>query len=711
MRIQNFGVGFALSMGLTAVIGLSGCTPFYANQSTSSISSPESTPDGLFGAAQAVLKANCVACHSTGGTGTPMDFSNPHEFINSGLIVPGSPRSSKLIFRLKNFNGSASLNQAASTSANMPPAGQLTEAQFNAIYTWILEMPADASPFQCVSETLTPAKIPAANAKRLSLRQYRNTLIDLLSHGVSNSVATTLVDAAMATANLPSDTGTTFSRENNAFNDDHASGFFEVATDLSDAISVNHTGALVTAFIQLNPGACTNIDLNNLSTTCRNQLIRNFAGRAFRRPLREGTVTNIDSQTINELTALATDLNTGSLQVGFNNLVFRTILSPHFIYQLEDQDLAVPHALGQGLHRLNSYAIASRLSYRFWNTMPDSTLWNLARTTDLSTDTGYLAALNHVIERKDKLDNALREYYYDWLRLDRTPRFSPNPRFNVLANNIQFNDSLRAAMIAEIEELGSFTTTSGGSFADLFLTNISFARSNHLMSIYGVQTPAPASFNSTTAVRLPAGERAGLLTRAALLISGSEIASPILRGAHLRKDILCLNLGAPPATALEEFDNIQVPVNSSLRQSVHIKTSGAACVSCHNLLNPLGFGLSNFDAFGRHILQEPIFNADGTAIRTTVTVDAKVDLSPIFGPGVKADNPTQLSRSIASQQTAKVCFAEKFMTYSFARPTDRNRDACRLEKIYNNLGDDAQLIDVIRTTALDPEFRLRKIVP
>jgi hypothetical protein len=335
----------------------------------------------------------------------------------------------------------------------------------------------------------------------------------------------------------------------------------------------------------------------------------------------------------------------------------------------------------------------------------------MSSTENFNSNEGYSNVLNYVISQNLKLDDSIREYMYDWLKLSRTPNFNVNSRFSLMASNITFNSALRTDMIREVEELGSYVTTSGGSYEDLFLSDVSLARSQNLMRVYGQSAPAPAYQNLTAsnAIRFPANTRSGILTRAAMLISGSELTNPILRGAHLRKDVLCLDLGAPPTDALDTFNGIEVPHNITTREKVGIKTSGPACVGCHNLLNPLGFGFSNFDSLGRFINQEPIFSLTQNQIESYVPVTSAVDLSPLFGAGSTAQNATELSRFVADQQTAKVCFAEKLMSFSMNRTVSRTNDACRLDKIYTNLNAEDPLLDAIRSTALDMEFRVRKI--
>ncbi len=697
-------------MALTWVTtSMNGCgQPFHSNVTISSAFSME---EELFGKVKTILDTNCASCHSEGGGAASFKLTSSAEFIRTGLVVAGAPNRSKLIVRLKNFV------DPGATNNNMPQGGAaISDADYQILYSWILEMSSAKSPYTCSESAIDYTKIKQSDSKRLSMRQYRNTLVDLLAPALNRSTATTLVNNAMSGVFFPADVGVYFKRESNIFGGDHAQGFFDVADRLATAISASagYTQSVATYFINLSPAACTSTTVSSLNVTCRSRLVNNLGSRALRRPLRTPE-QNVRLQTgvvVDEAEPLLTELGTsGSVQEGLSRLLFRLLVSPHFLTQTEDQNLVGQKYQNSNVYWLNSFAIINRLSYRFWNTMPDEALWNFASSEDLSTETGYLRVLNYALSQSSKLDDSMREYMSDWLKLDRTPNFTPNQRFP-LVSNVSFNSQLRQDMINEVEELFSHTARSRGSFQKLFTTDISFARSSGLMSLYGQSTPAPASITETNAVRFPAGQRAGLLTRSALLVSGSEFASPIIRGIHIRKEILCMTLGQPPGDALDVFNNTPAPHVSTTRDKVQIKTSGSSCVGCHNLINPLGFALSNYNSFGTYTTQEPIFSQTSNTIQTTVPINSQVNLSAIINEGnTNVNGGIDYSQSVSQQTAAKVCFSEKVMRYAFNRDVSSTADACRLERIYNNLDESGFLIDTLRSSAMDYEFRLRRLEP
>lgn len=708
---MNKIIKFFLVLILTWItISMNACSPPSHNPGSSSAFNP-SMDDVLLSKSKEILTKNCTSCHRVGGPGgAALNLASSADFIRSGLVVPGRPNQSKLIFRLKNFVNTSSTEN----NNNMPPNGEaISNADFQTLYSWILEMPSEKSPYECKEQAIDYTALPISDAKRLSVRQYRNTIVDLLGPAITRNVAQAVLNTATSGLFFPEDTGSYFKRENNVFDGNHGQAFFSTADNLANALSSNtsHTQALITYFVNLSPGACTSTNISSLSATCRSRFVQNFGSRVLRRPLRTADL-NLRSQTnsiIDEAEPLIAEFGlSGPVNEGLNRLLFRLLISPHFLTQIEDQNLVGRQYLSSNVYILNSFAIINRLSYRFWNTMPDEALWNMAISEDLSADDGYLKALNYVLGNSTKLDDSLKEYMNDWLKLDNIPQFAPNPKFSLLSP-VTFDSQLRQDMINEVLELGSYVARNKGSFKDLFTNDVSFARSNSLMNLYGMSVPAPSNVSPTNAVRFPAGQRAGFLTRGAMLISGSELANPIVRGYHIRKDILCLTLDTPPSDALDIFNSINVPHTSTTREKVHIKTSGASCIQCHNVINPLGFALSNYNSFGSFITREPIFSNSGNSIETTVPIDSQVNLSGVLGINGNINGALEYSKVLAEQQSAKACFSEKIMRYTFNRGVSSTKDACRLDKIYNNLHDSGYLLDTYRSSAMDFEFRARRI--
>ena len=294
----------------------------------------------------------------------------------------------------------------------------------------------------------------------------------------------------------------------------------------------------------------------------------------------------------------------------------------------------------------------------------------------------------------------------EWLHLSKTPQFATNnPILNYLADGLTLNASLRTAMVNEVQELGAYVFTNNQKFMDLFTSDISFARDSRLVSIYGVSGAAPANVTSSNAIRFPAGQRSGILSRAALLVGGTELANPIKRGVHIRKDILCLKLDNPPADA--SLAPPPIDVNRSTRERYDLATSASSCVGCHQYINTLGHAFGSYNSYGKYGTSEPIFDSSGTFTGRYLPISTQVDLTTSIGPGLSASGPGELSVIVANQNSTLKCFSEKALRFAEGRDENAAKEGCRLNSLYTKLKQAQSLKDFFKSVAQDPEFRHR----
>lgn len=660
-----------------------------------SLSSLSSAGVERFATAQKVMNSSCFSCHSSGGSAStyPLNFSNEQQFITAGLVVPGKPAESKLIARLRNFSSAA--------AANMPPSGPLASADYQAIYNWILRMGEKDGPYACSSDD-PQSNIVSNHGKRLSARQYRNTVSDLVSRFLGASEALAFTSQILTVTTQPQDS-TRYKRWDNSSSGQHFKHYFEVANAFAQKAETDlaFRDLLVKKFVSFDPGSCTAVDANNLSDACKQQFVRNFGLRTFRRPLRE-------TATENEFAAFMSEFSGVSSAVGTGQVVFRAMMSPTFLSHLEEVDSPTSNPV---IFKLSSYGIINRLSYTFWNSMPDEQLLTLAKTRDLSVLSEYQVALDHVFANS-RLASSVKEFFSDWLQLDHLPNLDSTSKAGAVHSaGYTIDNSVRDQMVSEVQDLGVFIAETGGTFPDLFTTDISFAKTPELKQLYGVTENQQLPMTLQNAVRLPAGTRSGLLTRAALLLhgKGDGTANPIVRGVRVRHEILCLPDGNPPDNFAEVAAAAPIHQSMTLRQRTESQTSGAACITCHSKINPIGFALGNYNGFGIYKTTEPLFDAQGNFTNQTATIDPKVDLSAVIGPGAYADNPIQFSETIAERPETRKCFSEHFSKFVLARSPNYVKDGCRLNRLYEAASSNTSLKNLMQALALDPEFRLRKI--
>jgi hypothetical protein len=230
------------------------------------------------------------------------------------------------------------------------------------------------------------------------------------------------------------------------------------------------------------------------------------------------------------------------------------------------------------------------------------------------------------------------------------------------------------------------------------------------MRIYGQLAPAPANVTTANAVRFPSGERSGLLTRAAMLTSGSHTEHPIFRGIHIRRNLLCLPTPQPgnlPPNSLSP----PVP-NASLttRQRYHDKTSGAQCAGCHLAINPLGFAFSNYNALGAVQPTEPVFD-ESWSYAGELPTDSRVDLALALQVNRTVANGVELSEVIATNPNLKACATRNLFTYLNGLQTlpGASASSCGMNRMYESLTAGAPLRDFVRSAATDTSYRQRSL--
>jgi hypothetical protein len=385
-------------------------------------------------------------------------------------------------------------------------------------------------------------------------------------------------------------------------------------------------------------------------TKCRDQFVRAFGLRAFRRPLRDNEFKRYSAAFAAQAKA------TGKFLEGARAVVEAMLQSPKFLFHVE----AGPDG------RYSDYEIASRLSYLLWDTMPDKALFDAAANGELRT-----AADREKIARR-MLDNpraqeALDEFFVEWLRLDKVPNaVKERRRFP------EFTPELAAAMVEETRKLLQHLVWNDKNFMESLTAGYGFLNSD-LAALYKIP-PAPGQFDLTP---FPSElRRAGLLGQASFLTAttGPAETSPTARGLFVRENLLCQHVPPPPAgvnTQLPEPTEAQQRTKTQLMQA-HVEN--AACSSCHKLMDPIGFGLEGYDAIGRFREKEAIFIEKAVAEGNRPAPPKRVDL-PLDPKGQIAGIPDsaftdakQLGKVLAESPVCQECIVRQVFRYAYGRP-------------------------------------------
>jgi len=422
------------------------------------------------------------------------------------------------------------------------------------------------------------------------------------------------------------------------------------------------------------------------SASCVSDFVTGFGAEALRRPLTDAEVERY--------VALAGGV---AGPEAFRRITFSLLLAPGFLYQLE-----LGEAAGDAEYTLTPHELAQRLSFHFLRAAPDAELRQAADTGELASDAGYEAAVERLLD-DPRTKASIFRFYQEWYHLPGFAGFASTPSFREFSEGVNPDLELFRDMLDEFDALIDYTTwQSDGNYAALLTNDLAFVRSERLAELYGVE---PWSGSGTPA-RFPAGQRSGLLTRAAALVEGNELTNPVKRGAFVLKHVFCQDLSPPSNLPAEALALPAADPNRSTRERFEEKTSPNECAGCHALINPLGFALEAFDALGRYRTTETIYEDDGN-VAATVSVDPAVELF-IDGQRVAAADPVAFSQAVAASPKATECFARQYFRYT-RRRFETASDSCTVAAIADAAGSAGSLRQALRSIALHPSFKKRVV--
>ena len=550
-------------------------------------------------------------------------------------------------------------------------------------------LPGTVREFECI-EASSPDSAHSAPLRRLSRRQYRNTVESFVRHFYSEGPAAQIVaELERAYESMPRDGfeehpevdgQRLFSRSDQRVSDALVRGQLDVAQSLAGAMTAD------AARVEAWAGPCATDGQTEGDAECIDAIVDRIGRLTHRRPL-----TAAESQFYrSEVYADGDTVN----WVGLKELLSVLLTQPAFVTHLE------------GTGELTAHEAASRLSYMFWNSMPDAELFAAAADGSLLTDSGWRAQVTRLL-RDERARSSFDEFLREWFKFDRAVPLSHGggPAFETLRGALQINDALDAAINAELSDLFAYVVRSGGSLRDFFLSDQTLTQSPELAALYGMLPSRDGS-----AVQVPP-ERRSILTRAASLLPRADISTagpgprthPILRGVFLVRQILCATIQPPPANAMDNLPAIDTTQQSS-REAAEIMTGSGTCASCHELLNAPGFALEAFDGLAQHRAEELLFDNDGNLVGST-PVDTSAE---VFGFAEPVSGGVELSQQFFDAGYVSACFARHYVRYALGRPEEVDgADACLLHRIDEALDSDAPLSEVLSMVVLDAAFRFR----
>ena len=317
------------------------------------------------------------------------------------------------------------------------------------------------------------------------------------------------------------------------------------------------------------------------------EILDRFASRAFRRP---ATADQLDRL----MTVFKLDVDGGAK---FDDAILHTLqavlISPNFLFMLE------PPNTSDEPKPIDDYALASRLSYFLWDSLPDRELRKSASDSKLHEEPQLEQQALRMLKH-ERLHEMCESFVGQWLgtrELGRTVK--PDP---VLYPRMidEVADAYREEPVRTLE----YILKENRSLLELIDSDYAFMN-QEMMRLYKVDRKSIKEDVNQNLKRLPLPEgspRGGLVTMAAVLTVSSypNRTSPVLRGKWLLETLLGDPPPAPPPGVPPLSDKDEDKSGKSLRQRLEIHRQDATCAACHDRLDPLGFALENFDPIGRY---------------------------------------------------------------------------------------------------------------
>jgi hypothetical protein len=395
-------------------------------------------------------------------------------------------------------------------------------------------------------------------------------------------------------------------------------------------------------------------------------ILNRFMCRAFRRPVDAQEVRRY-LQPYTQATERGETFETAVLQS-----LQAVLISPHFLFRIEAEN-TTPNA-----RPVSDYELATRLSYFLWSSMPDDQLVQLAAKGKLSERTVLREQVLRMLDQRignfdrgsefSKARALAESFIGQWLGTRELGReFIPDK--NIFP---EYDDELEFAMRHEPIYLFEHMLIENRPLLDLLDCNYSHV-TRELAALYGIDDAPLRRFGELEYIELPAeSHRGGVLTMAAVLAVSSfpDRTSPVLRGKWVLEKMLGTPPPPPPPNVPELSKKPEDVTGKSLRQRLEVHRQDATCAACHDRLDPLGFGLENYDAIGRW---------------RTEDAGQPVDSQGTLPGGVSFSGPHELKQILLDRKDDFVrMFAGQMLSYALGRGLVES-DYATIEKIVQRL--------------------------
>jgi hypothetical protein len=541
--------------------------------------------------------------------------------------------------------------------------------------------------FSC-DPSAQPTELPLP---RLSRAQLEGTLRFAIRLALPNEESEIWNEVAPDFARYPADTKTPapgdlkggYSRIDQAIQQTQIDAMYATASAIAQELTAS------TARISSMMGSCATDDSAANDHECLEAFIATWGARVMRTPLAPEDIAYYAADAGNAPVSPA----------AIADVITAVLNAPQTLYRVEHgTEDAKP------VSRLSAFEVAARLAYHFWQAPPDDELWQAAQNGSLLDPLVYDTELDRLAQSPEARAG-LDEFFAQWLRLEELPpldALNADPQFQAFAGTQLPPASARRAMIDDVLASMWSTLSTSGTLSDFLNDRHSYAQDSYLAGIYGT---APWD-GVGTAPLFPSAARSGLLTRAAMLATGTAGTRPIHKGYLVRNALLCQQVGAPPPNV-----NTNPPAPGATvttRQAVLELTSGGVCGGCHlTLINPPGFISEGFDGLGRERREEQIFDPQGN-LTASLPVDTSAVPEVIRGDARTMNDAGELSQAMDESRLYHSCMARHYFRFAMSRFEAPAQDGCLLAQLELAARANEPLRNVLKVIEQSPTFKAKR---
>ena len=411
---------------------------------------------------------------------------------------------------------------------------------------------------------------------------------------------------------------------------------------------------------------------------CAARILSTLARRAYRRPVSYGDIEM-------PLSFFERGRADGGFEAGIELALRALLTSPEFLFRIEED----PEDAAPGTpYRLGDLALASRLSFFLWSSIPDDELLDLAEAGKLG-DPAVLEAQVRRMLADPRAETLTTNFAGQWLHLRNLETAAPN-----LRRFPDFDDNLRQAFRRETELLFGSVVGEDRSVLDLLQADYTFLN-ERLARHYGIPGVYGSGFRR---VELPAGSpRGGLLGHGSILTvtSYATRTSPVLRGKWILDNLIGMPPPPPPASVPPLEEPEPGVAARSMRERMEAHRVNPACAACHRLMDPAGLSMENFDAIGRWRDR----GEDWSPIDARGSIPGGGDFD-----GMAGLRDAVLARPHVFAGTV----AEKLLTYALGRGLDHNDGPAVRRIVRDAAGDDYRFSSLVLGIVESTPFQMRR---